>query len=1119
MARVDHYTAGSWHEMMEHQEQWKGIGDYIVVIPESEERNGVVQFFPELQSGLIFTIPELVERYVVQCLGKKGIISRHGMESILGSIISEGLVPYFKIERYRQGYTRALTDFLHNFRKTSARDLKSALAHFKTDSSPANAKEDDLLRLYTAYKSRLSGLGHDFKSGLEHFVQHTDEDNIYRHLGVDSGRGIIFWGFNSVTPLETVFIVSLLKNAAGAVFLSCSDPAAAEQSTRVHKSVESLLEQLSGVKLTRTALLSRQDSFFMRLSRRIFENAAKPDGLPGDGGAPSHERVLLARENNRFEEVVSMARKIKYLQEEGASLESMRIVIPEKQLYGAIIREIFPDYGIPFVLEKGLPLLSHPLSSLVHSLANQCVTQNPFPMREKIFSSAYTRFEARVRPAELVDYQNRAGTELLCPEVICGMLPPQGVRGVLDFRFISKLRQDAYRSVDPAQGTPQLEVLRQYFSETGRPGQVEQEKRKLQCLLQFFLLEQAEKGLSAIPSRVSAAGFKTALFTLLHRFHVIETVESLIDHGRPDPLLQKIQAAEQGILREIHDLLEQLISLLAPLQEMSGGKLSRQEVVRIFSRLLGEAHLPAEHREGVHIQPVNRCCYRTFDYTFFCGMVDGEFPPREEFNFLQPKREGLSLGWTYTVVDHARNQFYYLLRSTVKALYMSAPLSHNGKKLPVSPFYVELGKCLYPAGVSGQEESASLALRHVRPLSRREKLVFIGKNLDHNYEETRPLLMELLEEGTIPAEQITEILRFDGMSLNANILAEFDGMIAGDTALEVLREELGRLVYTPALLERYAACPLRFFLDDIMSLKEKEDYDPDTAPGGKVIRSILKAYTERAARNGGLPADAAVFIKELIYGHYDETTAEIRDAFEARFLNGLLAGLEGSAAKRPGLFSSFLAHEKDSPDLLKPYLANLHGTVHLNTDLEIQVEVDRLDLTPASEIIMAYNYSVADTGDPTKIGRGLRFSLPLAFLLIEQYQAEKGLHTSLGGGGVYLVKSPKNIRRGGYFALKSVKAARQEQVCPQRPIFSGQRHGFIADEDFPEALKKIQGHLQRIHQLMKKGVFHLPLGTERDQDCFNCSFGRICRKDQLRLDRLLLNLQHDNNIHIVKEII
>lgn len=71
----------------------------------------------------------------------------------------------------------------------------------------------------------------------------------------------------------------------------------------------------------------------------------------------------------------------------------------------------------------------------------------------------------------------------------------------------------------------------------------------------------------------------------------------------------------------------------------------------------------------VSVQPADRGQFREWAYTFICGLVDGEFPATEEFNFLQPRQEGLALGQNFTSVDYGRSRFYQLVRSTTGKLF------------------------------------------------------------------------------------------------------------------------------------------------------------------------------------------------------------------------------------------------------------------------------------------------------------------------------------------------------------------------------------------------------------------------------------------------------------------
>ena len=123
--------------------------------------------------------------------------------------------------------------------------------------------------------------------------------------------------------------------------------------------------------------------------------------------------------------------------------------------------------------------------------------------------------------------------------------------------------------------------------------------------------------------------------------------------------------------------------------------------------------------------------------------------------------------------------------------------------------------------------------------------------------------------------------------------------------------------------------------------------------------------------------------------------------------------------KRPGLFYAFLKYEQEAPDLLRPYAGNVSGSVRLNDELAVQVEIDRADLTQTGDYIVLFSYTTVDTGNPAKVFRGLRFDLPLAILLFADYAVEKGLKMPVAGAGMYLVKSPKTVKRGCYFAVST----------------------------------------------------------------------------------------------------
>lgn len=1114
MAHITIYQSGAWHEFHGHKTNWTGTQPSTVVIPEHEDKRNIAKAFAYLNPDAIVTIPELITRYI-QSRGGKGLIMPHVMESILGSIMADSRVPYLKMEKFRQSYLRPLADFICNFRNTSLLDLEAAIAMLKAGS--LSFKEKDLIKIYNEYVRRLPNYGFDLRSGLAEFLCHTGGNNIHRHLGIRGNEGVMFLGFEFLSPLEEEFIFTVFKHIPRASFLFCMEGAASEQAMRIRESITALLERSKHLAAEYKILPLQRQDFFTALSGNIFRpvspvsikktSVSGPEVDPGVGTMESRGKVTVSQANSRFQEIVSIARQIRQLAEGGVALSDIRVVAPAYHIYSSVIEEVFREYGLSFSLEQGVPLLRFPLANVVLHLVNQGVSFNPYPLREKILSSPYISFSDQVRPLDLAKYQEASGIELLSRERLNTIIKPGSYQ--LDFNYVRNIRQEAYRTVKPVPGIPLLEVVKRYLDGVGWKNNAEKEEHLCQCLVQIYLLTRAEKILSAWSARMNGAEFKEVLQGMLDRFHIEENTGFA---GDISPEL-KVRERDRAILGRIDKLLAEMVSSLTVAGQSLAEKFTMAELARIFSRLMSEASLEREEYTagsdaGVVIQPVSRGQYEKWGYTFICGMVDGEFPSAEAFNFLQPKKEGLGLGQAYTSVDHGRSRFYDLIRSTACQLFLSRPLSDNGRRLPPSPFIREIEKCvLVELSDTGGPETDACG---DKLFSRREKLLFIGKNVDNYYDGVRPFLKELKNEDEAFFRKVTEIMRFDGLTLNAAWFSEFDGLFCQEMpqssptafSLALLAKEIRNITFTPAILERYAACPLRFFFDDIMRLKERPDFDPDTTEAGLLVRSILKEYTAMACVIKGVPDDAPLLFLKLIERHRQEQEHEGVDAFHVRFINGLIAGLDKETVRRRGLFCAFLEHEKNGPDFLSPYLTGMAGTLKLDDELLIRVETDRVDLAGTTDYLLPFFYTGAGVGDPGKIRRGLRFDLPLAVLLCMDYVVQKRLNLSVAGAGLYQVKTAKAIKRGGYFAINDIRAARQINTSPDLPVFSGQREGFMTREEFAQALEKSKHHILRLYRLMHKGVFHLPLCFAAEQTCHNCSFARLCRKDQLRLEKI-----------------
>ena len=135
----------------------------------------------------------------------------------------------------------------------------------------------------------------------------------------------------------------------------------------------------------------------------------------------------------------------------------------------------------------------------------------------------------------------------------------------------------------------------------------------------------------------------------------------------------------------------------------------------------------------------------------------------------------------------------------------------------------------------------------------------------------------------------------------------------------------------------------------------------------------------------------------------------------------------------------------------------------------------------------------------------------MQIIALRQFLAEQNNDKIAVGAATYMVRNYRNIKRRGYFALKDLQASRASNVSVETPIFSAQRkYGFLPAANFEEELVAVSQRIKHIKNLINQGHFHLPICSAKDQICDNCYFIRICRKEQLRLDKLYMQLDGKN---------
>ncbi|MCK4542433.1 MAG: PD-(D/E)XK nuclease family protein [Spirochaetales bacterium] len=1069
------YSARSWAESLSFQHIWLPMEEQVcVVVPEQANKFILKKV---ILSSRIFTLDELLGEHFLSRKDHE-YISPNRSEMILGELLTSSPVKLFNTEVFKSGYLRALSDFIVEYRSHSLKPLAEAYVDYGI--TGLNSTEKDLISIYNSYENYLDKNNlYDYRKAAERCI-----DACKQKAGSLSGlqsRRLIFWGYDYLGELESLLVKSLIELNPGNRLVFCRNPEADDYSFRVNRSVRLLAESLSG---SQTYLPGKAD----KLNRE--HGLDKPEG-PGksrQGGANESGPLLLAeglfamnhsadytggsniavyqyQAADRTREVIWLARNIRGLLDEGVEPQSIRIVCPEYRQYVSLIRETFPYYNIQFNFETGTPLVFYPLTNIVLQLVSHGSAANPFEARKKIFSSSYILYSHKVSVESLEQFYEDVKDVLPADFIVSPDCTEKGPVA-LDYALLSRLETEAFKTLSNTEAMTRKEILVRYILDKYKEQKC-LNSRLEEALTQLFVLSRAEKSLYVWKAEMSADDFVKAIDTLLHRF-----------------IAGGIDEIDRAILKRINDLSRKMTE---ELQSKLYKPYPLSRLNRHFARLVKDSELADFPRkeEGVSVWPASVPLYKKTEVLFLCGLTDGAFPQKEPFNFLIPRSNQAKFTGAVSFIDRDRHFLYQQVAAVKKKIYVSLPLSDNGKQLQHSPFMDEFSD----AGICEKKVERETLY------SLQEKCVFASRNLDNDPELAIPVLREIKEYSSSFYEHLLAVYRSQGLRSRYGAFSVYDGIIDHPEALAGIITQLESISgFQVEDIERYAACPLRFFFDNILGLKPDyyQDYHPDSSDRGRFIRSVMQSLeTER---------DPAVILervnRQLAGADFMEN-----NVFGNRFKRSLISGLKPDNKKqRKGLFASFLEYENTEPSLLKPLATGIIESVMIG-DTPIKIAIDRVDVSETENISLAFAYSIADSGNVGSIFRGTGFKIPLMVLGLQKHHGSRSSGAPVKGAGIFLLKN-RNTRRCSYFACSEIRTRKREDVSPGKPLFSGQNNGFLPEAAFRQEMEKVKQRITTIQHLMRKGRFNLPLCALRDRSCGNCYFKRICRMDQLRLDTM-----------------
>jgi RecB family exonuclease len=475
--------------------------------------------------------------------------------------------------------------------------------------------------------------------------------------------------------------------------------------------------------------------------------------------------------------------------------------------------------------------------------------------------------------------------------------PFRGVVSVLTNNALSAFEPTRRRAADwlvrelqVAKGrSALLERIEQLAGERAPLGQLsEHVRRRVEsariALPLFRLLAEA---LDDLPAEGTATEWCAAMWELGSRLGLLPFVgdrEAVIDHSSDQPLGKhaREQMAWECVV-EHFTALERLDALL----EMPPRKLSRVEARAALDDALRHGKLPRGHDDVGRVRVFSALTARTITarHVFLAGMSEQSFPAAEPAGRLATEAQYWALAGAIknnrgtgtpqpaAVATRAQEEmllFYGVLRCAEQSLTISYPaLDDKAQQLPASPYVTELRRILDRVGSSriratvpqlspipGGDAPLSLAEWRVQAVSRA-----LAGDVG--------LLAGLFRKSRGTA--IDAGLRMVDARAHRQSFGPAEGLLNSPAAAARFGQRFGPLhLWSPSQWETYAACPYKFFLEQVLSLEPLGDLvlETDFARRGSRLHDVLADFHRQwpSIREGGqknFQDEAAAFLEHF----------------------------------------------------------------------------------------------------------------------------------------------------------------------------------------------------------------------------------------------------------------
>ncbi len=889
---------------------------------------------------------------------------------------------------------------------------------------------------------------------------------------------VVVNGFNDFTIAQYQILRLLRQRSAELVFSLMHECSNSEtvggtlEFAKTRDTLEQLRESFPPLRVEPLQATAPTQSTLRLVQHRLFREACDEVNERAVG-------LEIVAAHHELGEVEAIAERVKSLLQTGQAAPHEIVVVPCGGEAAAVLLDaVLPDYGIPYYAEHRSKLEIAPLLRALQALLRLHMEDWPFQtLLEVVGNRLFAAFDAEDPTAEYAT-QPRPAVEacLRSAQLPSGKAP--------------LLEQLEYRSE---------------LASTNEPGKADELAAQLDVARE--LLNTLAAALDALPAEASLSQWATALEQLLARLGALD--QRTARQSRESVAWNLLQRGLRDLERI--DLWSHHPQQSLPLQEL-------QEAIAAVAR---EQQLPAQNDEVgcVRLLKAESARKLSIKHLFLAGLseqsfsstvvVDAESASEVKESDAAPTPE------PQPKRDDGRLLFYELVTRPSESLTLSyAALDAKGQPLSPSPLLTELERSVGEDRIS--HTTLSLSRESDEQAKPHSVSAFRQQAVEQALAGKQGWLAGMLTDEQYARTGSAVLAGIDCVAQRStrDLFGSHEGLLLGDTAQAVLARRFDpNHLWSPSQLESYAACPFRFFGEQLLKLEPLGELALRNDPRrrGSLLHQVLATVHQQLNQAGeeetGSELDAADLLRRFV--------AALQEAVRATPLRGLEQSLReierreietwapGYAEQeiryrdhwkhldeplRPTMFEvRFGPNKRGGPgEYADPASSPLPFELDLGEEkIRLTGQIDRVDVGSAAGVTV-FNIIDYKTGQEVKLKHdklrsGRQLQLPLYALAAEQLLMTEA-------DGVTLATGYWNIRGNGFFTGKKDNIALQLRELNDSALQ-------MAD-DWQQLQPDILERVRELIRGVRAGEF--PVYND-DKNCTrSCSLSTICRIGQIR---------------------